>query len=197
VNIKSNIKSNIKGKSLIRTKSYIIPTTVTFLIGCFIWLLDGSWGVYLTFLIIGIITHFIYVGINEHSRYNHDLHWDNEAYYNWFAIVGLPMILIGIFYPFAISPAIHDYYHAERIDEEIPIDKNISLMYNDYHSTFILMVEGEKQPLLIDKGGSSDTYNRMKASYLDKKIKVVKKRYKSWTDDEIQTVYQLDGYTFK
>jgi len=197
MNIKSNVTSKFKTKSLLRTKLYTIPFIITLVIGIITWFSDGSWGVYLSFLIIGVIAHFIYVGINEHSKYNYDLHWDNEAYYNWFAIIGLPIILIGIFYPFAISPAIHDYYHSERIDEEIPFDKNVSLMYNDNHSIFILIVEGEKQPLLIDRGGSSDSYNSMKASYLDKKIKVVKKRYKSWTDDEIQTIYQLDGYTFK
>jgi len=200
MNIKSNsgsIKKALKERTILATKLYLIAPISMFLIVIVAWFVDASWGFHLAFLIIGLIAHLSYVLINENSRIT-NLKWnDMDYHWDWFSLVIIPLFMVWSMYFLAIKPMINDYRTEARIDKVLPMDVNSTLNYNDYNYIFILTVDGKAQPLVIDLGGNSDAYYKAKASYLDGKLKVVKKETKGWTDDESEITYQLDNHNFR
>jgi len=202
-----NIKSNKENKNiwnldigkfignLVKHKIYWTSMLVWGAITLMVVALDGSWGVHLTLIIIAVLVHTVVVGIAENNRVENERWNDRKANLSIFSIAGIPLIMVGLSYWTIIEPMYSDYEHEARIDRVLPMDK-VKLFYNDYNSIFILFVEGQTQPLLIDKGGHSDTYNRLKADYLDNKIKVIKKETKGWTESNSSIQYHLDDATF-
>lgn len=145
-----------------------------------------SWGVgILLFFVIGTILTF---ALNSKLGY-----YNNLKFNYYFSLV---LFFMFISSPAHIIPMINDFQTAERIDETLTLDKETKLYYNDANNIFILFIDGEKQPLVIDKGGSSETYNRLKAGYLDNKMKVERKKVKTWYSDTTEVGYYLDGYKF-
>ena len=202
-----NIKSNKESESvwsidngkfivgLVKHKFYWITILVWGTLTVLAISLDVSWGFHLILLIIAIIAHVVIVFISENNRVENERWNDRKANISIFSIVGIPLIMVGLSYLTIIKPMYIDYKTSERIDRVLPIEK-VNLFYNDYNNIFILFVDGKKQPLVIDKGGASETYNRLKADYLDKKIKVIKKETKDWTEDDSSIKYYLDTCVF-
>jgi len=202
MNIKSNkLKSTIDIGNLIRQKEYWIVPIISIIIVSGLSLLNTGWGVIITLMSIGFVLAIIHIIVNENERLDR-LRWsENEKLYgtkgfNWFAVVALPLLILISGYVSGIKPMLYDYNHSERIDKILPLKNNTKLFYNDINRVFVLFIEGQKQPLIIDRSGNSDSYNRLKAGFLDKKIKVVKKEMKSWNDDKSEISFYLDDYKF-
>jgi len=202
-----NIKSNKENKSmwnmdvgkfiggLVAHKTYWLSLIIWAIFTVMVIALGGSWGIHTAITVLAVIIHIIVVGISENNRVDNE-HWnDRKASISFFSLFGIPSIIVALSYWNVITPMYEDYKHADRIDRILPM-KEVNLFYNDENSIFVLFVEGQKQPLIIDKGGHSDTYNRLKADFLDKKIKVVKKETKGWTDTNSSIRYHLDDSTF-
>ncbi len=205
MNIKSN-KENRKGfnlslpKKWVEKSSYWYGFIIPLIVIGIATVTDGTWGLIIILTVIGVAWQTIYVGVNESSRRS-DARYYSESDYgpdkqNWFAFIFLPLVLIGAGYWGGIKPMIYDYDNAERIDKVLTMDVNTTLYYNDANKVFVLFIEGQKQPLVIDRSGSSESYNRLKAGYLDNKIEVIKKETKSWADDKSKIAYTFDDYKF-
>jgi hypothetical protein len=203
MNIKSNKeKKNIQninvGKffsGLIIRKLYWFPFLIWIMATGINILLDGSWGIHLTITSIIIVSHIIIVWVAESNRISTAQWNDKVAHYSYTSLIGIPLIMVGLSYWSIMHPMYDDYKHSERIDRVLSLG-TVKLFYNDSNRIFILFVEGQKEPLVINHSGHSDTYNRLKADYLDGKIKVLKKETKSWTDNNSSIQYYLDGYDF-
>lgn len=190
MNIKSNkegVKSSWNFNKLKQNLNTPYTSTTLIGVGLFIlsFLLPISWGIgILLMLLIGVITT---ITLNVKLGYYNNLEWSK-----YLAIMGF-FILISS--PITWIPMVSEYNTAERIDETLPLGEEVKVYYNDEHYSFILFVDGMKNPLMIDKD-QSDTYNTIKANYLDGKAKVEKKRVKAWYDDEVTVGYYLDGNRF-
>lgn len=184
--------------TLVRNNSYWYTPIVWAILSTFAYFLDASWGIYVGLTVISLAVYWVLVGVAESGRMS-DARWNDrysDAKPDLFAFIAIPLMMIGLNYPLAISPMIHDYKTADRIDKVLPMDKNVTVFYNDSNSIFILFVEGRKQPLIINRSGNSESYNKLKAGYLDNQIKVVKKETKGWTEDNSSISYHFDDYTF-
>lgn len=202
-----NIKSNKENKSmwnmdvgkwlgsLVKYKSYWLTVIVWGIFTAFVMALDGTWGIHIAVSIIAISVHLVVVGIAENNRVDNERWNDRKANISIFSLFGIPLIIVALSYWNVTAPMYQDYKTADRIDRVLPMNE-VNLFYNDENSIFVLFVEGQKQPLIIDKGGHSDTYNRLKADFLDKKIQVIKKETKGWTDTNSSIQYHLDDSTF-
>jgi len=189
MNIKSNKESKKKSfnfKLDLNNKPYLKISIWITIYGTLISIIGLSWGAGITLVILAGIGFTIW--LNNLLGYYNDLEWRK-----YFMMVGLLILTSS---GGTIIPMMHDYKTAERIDELLPTEKSTKLYYNDDNKLFILFVDGMKQPLAIDRSGSSDSYNKLKADYLDKKIKVERKRIKKWYEDEVSEGYYLDGYKF-
>ena len=191
MNIKSNKNQTKSSFNFNKIKQKLNePYTYTILMGVGLFLLSYllpiSWG-------IGILITIV-IGIVSTITLNLKLgHYDELEWTKYFAVMGLFIFLSS---PITWLPMVHDYKTSERIDETLSLDKEFKVYYNDTHYSFILFVDGMKQPLMIDRD-KSDSYNQIKANYLDGKAKVEKKRIKNWYDDEVTVGYYLDGNLFQ
>ncbi|RLC47604.1 MAG: hypothetical protein DRH57_03745 [Candidatus Cloacimonadota bacterium] len=202
-----NIKSNKENKSmwnmdvgkwigsLITDKKYWLTLIVWGIFATFVLALEGTWGIQAAVSIIAISVHLVVVGIAENNRVDSERWNDRKADISIFSLFGIPLIIVALSYWNVTAPMYQDYKTADRIDRVLPMNE-VNLFYNDENSIFVLFVEGQKQPLIIDKGGHSDTYNRLKADFLDKKIQVIKKETKGWTDTNSSIQYHLDDSIF-
>lgn len=181
--------------SLIRYKTYWVTFTIWIILKGLVLSLDGSWGIHLILIVGAIIVHTIVV-LSIDSNYVDNERWNNRnASLSFTSIIIIPIIMIGLSYWTIIKPIYIDYNTSPRIDIVLPLE-NVQLYYNDANVMFILFIEGQKQPLVLSKSGYPDTYNRLKADFLDNKIQVVKKETKGWTDDNSSIQYHLDDNTF-
>jgi energy-coupling factor transporter transmembrane protein EcfT len=187
MNIKSNKENEKKSFKLnLNGKPYAKTAIGVALVSILITLLPIGWGIgILLFIVAGIV---LTIWLNQLIGYYDSLNWTK-----YFGLIALFLILSS---GSTIIPLVHDYKTAERVDELLELEKETKLYYNDENYIFILFVDGNKQPLVIDKSGSTETYNRLKADFLDNKIKVERKRVKDWYHDEISEGYYLDGYKF-
>ena len=196
-----NFKLSFKFVDYVPSKLYLIIPAIDIFLNLIVALVGGGWIFVMVYTIIGIIAQIILVMINEISRREEARYFNEDSRYgkdklSIFSLIGIPVIMIILGYPHGIKPMIYNYKHSKRIDKVLVIDNNISLYYNDSNYAFILFVDNLKEPLMIDEGGASDTYNRLKADFLDNKIKVKKKKVKSWLDDKAVIKYSLDGHDF-
>ena len=181
--------------SLITDKKYWLTLIVWGIFATFVLALEGTWGIQAAVSIIAISVHLVVVGIAENNRVDSERWNDRKADISIFSLFGIPLIIVALSYWNVTAPMYQDYKTADRIDRVLPMNE-VNLFYNDENSIFVLFVEGQKQPLIIDKGGHSDTYNRLKADFLDKKIQVIKKETKGWTDTNSSIQYHLDDSIF-
>ncbi len=204
MNIKSNKedkkKNNFSYLNLIGqySNTYIFISTI--IVVGLIALFGGGWVAVMVMGLLGIAGQITYIISTDGSRQSNARYYENGNYgleqFNWFSFIGLPLITLALMYPIGIKPMIYNYENAERIDKVLVMDVNTTLYYNDNNRMFVLFVDGKKQPLIIDKSGSTETYNRLKADYLDNKIKVVKKETKHWSENNSTIAYTLDDYKF-
>ena len=179
--------------NLVQSKTYWLSLIVWAIFTVMVIALDGSWGIHTVLAVVAVIVHIIIVGIAETNRVDNERWNDRRANISIFSLIGIPSIIIALSYWNVIKPMYNDYKNADRIDRVLPM-KEVKLFYNDADSIFVLFVEGQKQPLVINKGGASDTYNRLTADYLDNKIQVVKKETKGWTDTNSSIQYGVGAF---
>lgn len=141
-----------------------------------------TWGLATIFSVFMLVIIFFILLFNEH-----------ELYFNRFLTTIFIVYMFAL--PGTIIPMFHAYHKEVRIDESMEMEK-YSLMFNDNTNTFVLVVEGRDQPLIL-YFDHSVTFNRLKAEFLDNKIKPTKRRVKDWTDDEEEIIYELDESVFK
>jgi len=172
---------------------YFVPLIGFMISTICLFLLDASWGLHLSIFIMFFSWSVIAINISENSKENNASWHDREYTKNSFAIFGINLMMILLAVPFALYPMIYDYNHQERIEKVLSVDKNITVLYSDYKNQFIIIIPGQKQPIIAE---FSNSYNRVKADYLDGKIVVQQKEVKMWYDDNSSVKYYLDDISF-
>jgi|SaaInlStandDraft_4_1057021.scaffolds.fasta_scaffold24385_2 hypothetical protein len=95
-----------------------------------------------------------------------------------------------------ISEAIHLYKAGDVINEVVNDNVKTSLTWNNYNQIFILNIENVKQPV-IAQFNNNNSYNSIKAKYLDDQITIEKRKIKAWFDETAATHYYIDGYIMR
>lgn len=144
-----------------------------------------GWGVSL--FLLTLIVACIAIYINIQSSY------PDEVHFGKLMVVTFCLFLLGA--TNTTIPMMHDYNNAERIDLEMPMDGEPVIYFNDHNSSVIMFLN--KKAMMIDLGGNSDTFNKVKAQILEKSIGVKKRKIKEWYDDEIEIGYFIDTHKFQ
>jgi hypothetical protein len=161
-----------------------------------------DWGGALAISLVDFVLFMVYMLYNENERVK-DVRWNHrngnksgDGRWSIIPVFIFPALLIAATYWSVINPMMDDYNNAVTIDRELPMDAETKMYHNDNNRIFVLFLDKAKQPLVIDLSGSSETYNRMKADFLDSKTKVTKREKRDWTDEESTISYTLDGHSF-
>lgn len=115
--------------------------------------------------------------------------------------LGLSKFILSILFTFGIASyfiwnTIYDVYNkAEKIDEVIPLKTAITFYHNDTDKSFILVVDGKEQPLIL-RFNDAETYASLKNDFVNHKISVERKRVKYWYDEAPTEGYYLGDWEF-